>query len=106
MNLPGVVNGGARRHRHQVRRAIGDPDSRVRQRRFHHQPREIARRMREPLVRAGDVQAGSEVVSAQMRGGDPAGSGGGQARNIQKRLGRFDHQLHAQQAGWKSEPAF
>src|SRR5205085_4859634 len=84
MKFPGAMDDGAvfvalilrqvrsfssamRGYRHDVRRAIREPDARPGERDLHHVLREIARRMHHVLVCCGNAATGRVVVGAEVR---------------------------------------
>src|SRR5215213_11651818 len=71
-----------RRHRHDVCRAIGEPDAGPGKRNLHHVLREIAGRMQHVLVRSGDVAAGGVIVGTEMSGNATPFSSSKQQREV------------------------
>ena len=93
------------RHRHNVGRAVRQPDARAGERNLHHVLREIASGMHHVLVRGSDAAARGVIVSAEVRGGATAARGPQEQRQIDPafavddRLGSLDHHLHLQGTG-------
>ena len=97
------------RARHDVRRAVGEPEPGAGVGDLHHVPREVARGMVHALVRRGDVAARGVVVGAEVRGDGAAARGVEEARQVrlaalaEDRLRRLDHELEPQRAGGEAE---
>src|SRR5262249_39125329 len=65
----GIFGGTVRTNRHDVRRAIREPDARAGKSNLHHVLSEVAGRMHHVLMSGGDAAACSVIISAEVRCG-------------------------------------